>query len=292
MMTVGSQRRARRRVKRSVDELDSDSRARLRRFASGARFVILPTSEAIPLVESRLTPGTVGLSVACTAGLGIDQTIAVSEVLAARGYEVTPHLAARQIRTPRHLEGILRRLRMRSLGRGLVVEGYDGSRGAFPDSARLLAAMHEHPDVPPEIGIAGHPDGHADHEPVELAERLLERSVLATFVSTRLSLNPSRLLGWVAEMRVRGLELPIEAGVPGAVGLDDLLREDPSVVLKDRRRETRHYDPTALVLDLARQPVVDRLTITGLRVETLNRIEMTAAWRQYLYDLSQPARSV
>ena len=192
----------------------------------------------------------------------------------------------------RHLEGILRRLRMRSLGRVLVVDGHDGVRGAFPDSARLLAAMHEHPDVPPEIGIAGHPDGHADHGPVELAERLLERSVLATFVSTRLSLNPSRLLGWVAEMRLRGLELPIEAGVPGAVGLDDLLREDPSIVLKDRRRETRHYDPTALVVDLARQPVVDRLTITGLRVETLNRIQMTAAWRQYLYDLSQPARSV
>ncbi len=293
MTTVGSERRARRRARRSVDELDAGGRERLQQFISGARFVVLPTSEAITLVESRLAPGTVALAVSCTAGLGVDQTVAVSEVLAAKGYDVTPHLAARQIRTPRHLDEILRRLRKRSLGRVLVVEGRQGRPGAFPDSARLLEAMLDHPDAPSEIGIAGHPDGHPDHDRLALTERLLKRAVFASFVSTRLTLNPVRLLGWVAEMRVRGLDIPVEVGVPGAVGLDEILAHDPFLVgTGDGRRESRRYDPTSLVIDLARQPVADRLEITGLRVETLNRIHATAAWRQQLYDLSQQTRSV
>jgi methylenetetrahydrofolate reductase (NADPH) len=290
MTTIGSRRRDWRRARRALEELDGESRARLQRLISEARFVLLPTSEAIGLVESRLPPGTVRLGVACTAGLGVDQTVAVAEVLAAKGYDVTPHLAARQIRTPGHLAEILRRLRRRSIHRVLVVEGRQGGPGAFPDLGRLLAAMHDHRDVPVEIGIAGHPGGHPGHDPAELTERLLERSVLASFVSTRLSLDPDRLLGWLTEMRLRGLDLPVEAGVPGAVGLDELLAEDPSLVLPERRRATR-YDPTRMMIDLARQPVIDRLDLAGLRVDTLNRIDGTAAWRQALYDLARPARS-
>ena len=217
MMTIRNQRWALRRTRRDLDELDGESRARLQSLISEARFVILPTSEAIRLVESRLAPGTVRLGVSCTAGLGIDQTVAVAEILAARGYDVTPHLAARQISTPGRLDEILRRLRRRSIGRVLVVEGRRGGPGAFRGSARLLAAMHDHPDVPPTIGIAGYPDGHPSHEPAELTERLLERSNFASFVSARLSLDPGRLLGWLTEMRLRGLELPVEAGVAGAV---------------------------------------------------------------------------
>jgi len=291
MTMIGSQRRSRRRVRRSVDELDNESRARLRNFISGARLVVIPTSEALGLVESRLAPGTVPLAVACVAGLGIDQTIAVAEVLAAKGYDVTPHLAARQITTPRHLDDILLRLRRRAVDRVLVVEGRDGSSSAFRHSARLLAVMSDHPNAPSSVGIAGHPEGHPGHDTAELTGSLLERAGFASFVSTRLSLNPVRLLGWLAEMRVRGLSIPVEAGVPGCVNLKDLGAEDPSLVQQDRGQAAGWYDPTPLVVELARQPVVERLGLTGLRVDTFNHIHATAAWRQGLYDLSQQTRS-
>ena len=289
-MTIGSQRRASRKARRALDELDSESRARLQRLISEARFVIVPTSEAISLVESRLTPGTVRLGVSGTAELGIDQTVAVAEILAAKGFDVTPHLPARHISTPAHLDEILRRLRRRSIDRVLVVEGRRGGPGAFPDAARLLAAMHEHPDVPSDIGIAGHPNGHPAHDPAELTERLLERSRLASFVSTRVSLHPVRLLGWLTEMRLRGLELPIEAGVPGAVHRDQLIAENPSLERQIQGQET-HNGPTRFVIDLAGHPAVERLGLVSLRVDTLNHLQATADWRQQLYDLSQRARS-
>ncbi len=294
MMVIGSERRAQRRNRRSIDDLDSEGRARLRRLLAGARLVVLPTSEAIPRVESRLAPGAVPLAVAATAELGIDQTIAVAEVLAARGYDVTPHLAARQIRTERHLDEILLRLAQRGISRVFVVQGRQDETGAFPTSLELLQAMTDHRHPPPEVGVAGYPEGHHRVESEQLTDSLLARASHCTFVSTQVCLNPSRLLRWLSEMRVRGLEVPVEIGLPGVVQLDRLRRRAPGNVAgipAPRRRGTEWYDPTGLVAELAVQPVVDRLGVGGLRLETLNEIEPTAAWRQQVYDLAQQTRT-
>lgn len=287
-MVIGNDRRAQRRNRRSIEDLDGDSRTRLRRLLEGSRLVVLPTSEIIPLVESRNPPGSVSLAVACTDGLGVDQTIAVSEVLAARGYEVMPHLAARQFRTERHLDETLQRLARRAVTRILVVQGRARTSGAFGTAGALLGAIERHPDAPAEVGIAGYPEGFPDVDRERLAEQLLRLSSRATYVSTEVTLNPERLLRWAAEMRVRGLELPIEAGIPGVVRNAELLEDGSS----SRPRGGEWYDPTRFVAQLAAQPALDRLDIVGLRVETGNEIERTAAWRQRTYDLAHSVRTI
>lgn len=293
-MVVGSQRRAQRRNRRSIDDLDAAGRTRLQELLASARLALLPTSEAIPSLEARLSPGAVALAVTCTAELGIDQTIAVSEVLAARGYDVTPHIAARQVRTGRHLDEILLRLARRGITRVFVVQGRQSTAGAFPTSLGLLEAMQGHPQSPAEVGVAGYPDGHHRVDRDRLTAGLLARAGYAGFVSTQVSLHPARLLGWLAEMRVRGLSLPVELGIPGVVQLDRLRRQDPglaAVVPAGRGRNPAWYDPTGLVAALADQAVMDRLNVSGLRVETLNAIDAAAAWRQQIYDFTQKART-
>lgn len=289
-MVIGSNRRAQRRNRRLIDELDPDGRARLRRLLNSSRLMLIPTSEVIPLVESRFAPGSVSLAVACTESLGLDQTIAVSEVLAARGYDVTPHLAARQIRTDRHLDEILRRLARRAIDRVFVIRGRAGHPGPFQAALALLKAINAHPAAPAEVGITGHPEGLGDVDGDRLAGRLLERAAHATFVSTDVSLSPEGVLRWVAEMRVRGLELPIEVGIPGVVRPSEIGRQgaDPS---SSRQRIAGWYDPTPFITRLAGLSVVDRLEIGGLRVETSNQIETTAAWRQEIYTLVHQARA-
>lgn len=286
-MVIGNDRRAQRRNRRSIEDLDGDGRTRLRRLLKGSWLVILPTSEIIPLVESRTPPGSVALAVACTDGLGVDHTIAVSEVLAARGYDVTPHLAARQFRTERHLDETLQRLAQRSIGRILVVRGRTGTAGPFGTTGALLEAVEQHSDAPAEIGIAGYPEGLPDVDRERLAERLLTLASRATYVSTEVTLDPERLLRWLAEMRVRGLELPVEVGIPGVVGNAELIGE----ARPSRRRGCEWHDPTGFVAQLAAQPALDRLDIVGLRVETANEIERTAAWRQTTYGLAHQART-
>ncbi|MDH3539573.1 MAG: methylenetetrahydrofolate reductase [Acidimicrobiia bacterium] len=284
-MVVGSDRRARRRNRRSIEDLDRDGRVRLRRLLEGSRLVILPTSEIIPLVESRSPPGSAALAVACTDGLGVDQTIAVSEVLASRGYEVTPHLAARQFRSQRHLDETLQRLARRSINRILVVRGRAQPRGPFDTAGGLLEAIGRHAKAPGEVGIAGYPEGLPDVDRHRLAERLLALSSHATFVSTEITASPEGLLRWAAEMRVRGLESPIEVGIPGVV-------RNPGLTGQARTRRGEWHDPTGFVVQLAAQPALDHLGVSGLRIETANEIEPCAAWRQRTYDLAHQARTV
>ena len=281
-------RRTRRRNRRSIGELDSPSRTRLRGLLDRSRLVVEPTSEIISLVESRIPPGAVGLAVACTDGLGVDQTIAVSEVLASRGHQVTAHLAARQIRTRRHLDETLQRLARRAITRILVVRGRTETSGAFETAGELLDAIHSHRDAPSEIGIVGHPGGIADIDRERLARRLLALATHATYVSTAATTpSPEQLLRWLAEMRVRGLELPVEAGVPSVFSRAGLVGERGS----SRRSSAEWHDPTRFVAALAAQPVLDRLEVVGLRLETANEIERTAAWRQETYGLAHQVRT-
>jgi hypothetical protein len=287
-MVVGNDRGAQRRNRRSIEELDGDGRIRLRRLLEGSRLVVLPTSEVIPLVESSNPPGSAAFSVACTDGLGLDQTIAVSEVLASRGYDVTPHLAARQLRSKRHLDETLQRLARRAITRILVVQGRERTSGPFETTGVLLAAIEGHAAAPAEVGIAGYPEGIPGVDRERLADRLLARSSTATYVSTAITLGPERLLRWVAEMRVRGLDLPIEVGIPGVIPAAELNDE----ALSPHRRRGEWHDPTRFVSQLAAQPALDRLALCGLRIETANEIERSAAWRQRTYGLAHQARTV
>lgn len=282
MLVSGTDRRSLRRIRRSVSELDQEGRLRLRQLLNGSRFVVLPTSEAIPLVEARLAPGTIPISVSHAHELGIDQTIAVGEVLATKGHDVTVHLASRQIRSARHLDEILLRLARRSISRILVVRGRGDGAGLFESAGSVLGVLSRHEHAPADIGTAAEIDTTRDRDIV--ASRLLERATNATHVSVQPVRDVGRLLGWVAEMRIRGLALPIEIGLPGVVGIDELAREYPGFAAGRRRPEW--YDPTGLVTELARDQTLDQLDVSGMRVETLNHLDATAAWRQHIYDLA------
>lgn len=288
MLVTGTDRRSLRRIRRSVSELDQESRLRLRQLLDGSRFVVLPTSEAIPLIEARLVPGTIPISVSHAAELGVDQTIAVAEVLATRGHDVTVHLAALHIRSSRHLDEILLRMARRSISRALVVRGSGDRSGPFESAGSLLRALSQHQDAPADIGTAAEVDTARDRD-VE-AGRLLERATSATYVSVGPIPDVGRLLGWVAEMRIRGLLPPIEIGVPGVVGIDELVRENPGFA--GGRRRSEWYDPTGLVTELARDRALEQLDVSGLRIETLNRLDATAAWRQRIYDLAAAPKEV
>lgn len=290
-MLVTGDRRSQRRIRRAVAELDPESRLRLRRLLSSARFVVLPTSAAISQVEARLAPGSIPISVACAHELGIDQTIAVAEVLAMKGHDVSLHLAARQIRSNRHLDEILLRLARRAIGRVLVVRGRGASAGLFDSAGAFLAALTGREDAPADIGTAAEVGAGRDRDAE--AGRLLERAVHATHVSVQTIPSIPRLLGWVAEMRIRRLGLPIEIGVPGVVRFEELGKGVPgfAAALPPGRQRPDWFDPTDLVAAVARDQTLDQLDVHGLRVETLNHLDATAAWRQQVYDLASISKA-
>ena len=90
-------------------------------------------------------------------------------------------------------------------------------------------------------------------------------------------------------MRVRGLDVPIEVGVPGLADLTVLRRDLPAVA--GSLGVSGVFDPTGSVLELAADHALDRLEVTGLRLDTCNEVQATEDWRQQIYDLAHTARS-
>lgn len=289
MVLASSERRAHRRSQRTVADLDPAARKQLRQLLTNACLVVLPTSSVVELVTARLAPGSVTVGVASTDGLGMDQTIAVTEVLATRGYEVRPHLARSHVKSSRHLTEVLTRLSQRGVGSLLAVPGRNRSGRYAPPLAEFVGDIASHGGIP-RVGVAAAlvrgPAGN------NRAPAVLAAARQADFVSTRSSVHPGEMLAWVAEMRVRGLEAPVELGLPGMVHMQALRREDPGVArLLDGRRRIQWHNPTALMASLAQDRSLERLDISGVRIDTLNYLDENAGWRQRLFDLANPNRA-
>lgn len=280
--------RAHRRARRSVVELDGEARGRLRRLVAEARLAVLPTSDVVARIQARLAPGTVGLVVGAHAGLGLDQTVAVTELLAAQGFEVTPQIDPTGIRTERHLDEIVHRLARRTVKRWLMVE----RDPATPQATDwLLDALADHPAAPQAVGLEAYPQGRPGIEPSRESERLMARARQVSFLSTAPVVDAGRLLTWITETRVRGIEVPIEIGVPGVVPVATLRREAPALAASLVVRNGAPFDPTILLGTLAGDHAIERLDVTGLRLDTYNEIEPTENYRQQLYDFALTVRS-
>ncbi|MBT8216201.1 MAG: hypothetical protein KJO17_05055 [Acidimicrobiia bacterium] len=266
MVILSADRRKQRRNRRSILELDDSSRRRVRALISASRFVIQPTSDSIKAVETRLGPGSIPIDVAVTAGLGLDQTLAVTEVLASHGYEVTPHLSADHVKSPQHVSEVVRRLSRRGIKRVLVVEA-TGTDLRITTGA-VVAQLAEHSEGL-QIGVR--------LDPGDLSDETLGTAKPATYLSTVPGESVARCLASVAALRMRDVEQPVEVGIPGVV---------------QAAGGGRWIDPTRTVAELGSDQGLDRLGVSGLLIDTGNHINANAAWRQQLFDLAAPGRAV
>ena len=94
-----------------------------------------------------------GMTVTVTASpvKGLDPTIELAERLAARGYRVVPHLAARSVTGDAHLAGIVARLKAAGVD-DVFVPGGDAAasgRAVRRRAAAARAADRDGPPVPP-----------------------------------------------------------------------------------------------------------------------------------------------
>ena len=104
-----------------------------------------------------------GMTVTVTASpvKGLDATIELTERLAARGYRVVPHLAARSVAGDAHLAGIVARLKAAGCD-DVFVPGGDAPHpaGPFDGALPLLERLAEMGRPFSRIGITGYPESH------------------------------------------------------------------------------------------------------------------------------------
>lgn len=271
------------------------------RTASGSRrnqvanitFEVMPFKGTEDAVAAHV-PTDVALTVTATERRGIEATIGLTERLAARGYQVAPHLAARLISDRQQLAGLLARLDAAGVRRIFVIGG-DAPRaaGEFTDAAALLAAISERGSQFAHVGIGGYPEGHAAIPDQALERALAVKAPYATHVITQICFDAKVTTDWARRLRSRHPGLDVIVGIPAPVSSQKLMRISASIGLGQSARFLRKqqnavwrllrpggYRPDRLVSGFAGELGSPDTNIAGFHVFTFNEFERAEAWRQ------------
>lgn len=255
------------------------------------RYEIVPLAGAEEAVLEHVPPG-IKVTVTTSPRKGLEPTLALVERLAARGYDLVPHLAARHVRDPGHLSELVERLRGVGVGEILVMTGdAPEPAGEFDGSLPVLHALADLGAPFAEVGVTGYPESNS-HMTSEGAMRLLkEKEPHATYVVSQISFDVRAIVRWVRSFRERRSRLNIRVGIPGPVDRDRLLRISERIGVGDsigvlRAAGGATFDPTQLVSDLA--AVLDEdSNVVGVHVFTFNELEATERWRREHLELAR-----
>jgi methylenetetrahydrofolate reductase (NADPH) len=277
-------------------ELSEAERAALKRLVGEAKYELIPLTNVAAACDA--LPSGVPVTVTASPSHGIEATFELSETLAARGHDVTPHLSAHMIRDRAHLGELLDRARAAGMRRAFVVGGDAGDPGAFPDGLSLLRALDESGHPFEEIGVPAYPEGHAEIPDDVLWRALRDKQPFAQAMTTQMCFNPTALATWLARARADGITLPLHLGVPGVSELTKLLSisarigiADSARYLKKNKRMIGHvmtggsFGPDAFLESLAptlADPVAD---VRALHVFTFNQVANTADWQRRMLAL-------
>jgi methylenetetrahydrofolate reductase (NADPH) len=264
--------------------------SRLADLLAAPRFELVPLRGAEE--EADHLPGGATVTVTCSPRKGIEATVDLARRLAGREFRAVPHLAARLIDGPAHLEDLAGRLAADGVEEVFVIGGDPphpvGPYGRALDVLEGLEALGR-PFA--STGIAGYPERHPFIGEEELLGALLDKQPLAGYIVTQICFEPARILAWVAEIRRRGVTLPVHIGLPGAVSRRRLLEIALRIGVGDSMRYlTKHgnlvarmmwrasYRPDAVLAGLAAAP--SGLGVVGLHLNTFNQVRTTERWRQ------------
>jgi methylenetetrahydrofolate reductase (NADPH) len=263
---------------------------------SNARFELMPFES----FEEEITYLPDGATVAITTSpqLGIDTTVERAEEAATAGYEVVPHVAARYVEDRDHLEDIATRLVEAGITDVFVPGGdREDPAGEFESAYQLLVTLEELGYEFEEVGITGYPEGHYFLDDETLAESMANKEPHATYITTQLCYDPEAVIEWIEDVRDRGVELPVEVGLPGVMKYQRLLQISKKVGVGESMKFLKKttgilgfvrqlvgsrgkYQPDALIDGLAPYVGDERYAIRGVHIYTMNQTEDLESWRR------------
>ena len=207
------------------------------------------------------------VAITCSPSKGVDETLAMAERLAQRGFKVVPHVAAKMVKDQAHLREIMARLDDMPI-ESIFVPGGDVSRpaGKYSTALELLRDIAEFDHRFTNIGVAAHPEGHPAVSNEVLMEQLVKKQEFATYLVTQMCFDADIIGGWIREVRENGVTLPVWIGLPSVsdratlmktslrLGVGHSLRylkNHSNIVV--RVLQTKPYRPADLLIHLAPQ---------------------------------------
>jgi len=285
-------------VPRSVsDEVNTDD---VEAFLTDVVFDSMPSEEFDEVLSAVPEGETVAINL--VPDLGLEPTIDCAEQAAKLGYDPVPHVAARFVEDREELDRVAGRLTEAGVT-DLFVPG--GSRdepvGEFASAYELLAALSELGYAFEDIGIAGYPTGHQTIDDATLARAMDKKAPYATYLTTQLGFDAEAIRDWILSVRDRGIDLPVEVGVPGVMDYRRLMalsrkwgaaqplrfvRQTTGIIGFARKLvgSWGHYRPDEVVAGLAPHCQDERYGFRRTRFYTFNQIADTERWRRKRLD--------
>ena len=204
------------------------------------------------------------------------------------------------------MEGIARRLEDMKV-REIFVIGGDAKQPAGPYSSafELLCALAELGHGFEHVGIGGYPEGHPPIDDETLRRALLDKRPFATYIVSQMCFDAGAIADWVADIRQRGVELPVYVGLPGVVERKKLLQISLKIGVGDSARfltkytnvlarflKPGGYNPDELAKELAPYIGDRAYNIVGFHIYTFNQVENTEKWRRQILGLERARSTV
>jgi methylenetetrahydrofolate reductase (NADPH) len=252
------------------------------------RYEVLPFPRAES--EAAEAPRPLTLTVTCSPQQGVDPALDVACRLRRLGHVVVLHLAARMVRGPGHLDRLLERMAAGGIADVFLVGGdAPAPQGPYPSGAALLDRLREHPLAPRTIGVPAYPEGHPLVDAPTLAGALRDKAPLADYMVTQICFDADALRRWLEETRAAGVDLPLYAGLPGAVDRRRLLEVSMRVgvgasirfIRKQRGVRRLFGRPVDAAGELA-AALAPLDGVAGLHFFTFNRLVATARFADRL----------
>lgn len=275
----------------------------VRTALSNARYELLPTAKVEAAVVEHV-PTDIRLTVTASPGKGLDSTLDCAERLLAKGYRVTPHLAARMVRDRAHLADLVDRLVALGVDDVFVPAGdADPPAGIYPGSLDLLRDLSELGRPFPAVGITGYPESHPTISDDVTVQAMWDKREHATYIVSNLCFDAAMIRRWVERLRRRGVGMPVLIGMPGPVERAKLLTMATKIGVGESTRFLAKnatvfariaapggYRPARLLEQTAPLFADEAMAVNGVHLFTFNQIAETEQWRNKLLDETLSAR--
>jgi methylenetetrahydrofolate reductase (NADPH) len=263
--------------------------------------------EVIPLRSAdeklKAIPEGTTVTVTTSGKLGLDRTLEFAGQAARAGYDMVPHLAARQLASEEELRGFLGRLGELGISQ-LYLIGGDATppAGPYDSSLQVLEAMQHIDHGLSRIGVACYPEGHPKISDAALAAALRDKQPYAAYMVSQLCFSPEVLVSWLRRVRGEGITLPLHLGLAAPMQVTKLLRLGPQIGVGTSVRylAKQHgfignvlkggaYQPESLLLQMGDAVTSPEPGIEGLHLFSFNQVEETVRWQRNITAASNGA---
>jgi methylenetetrahydrofolate reductase (NADPH) len=276
-----------------MKKLNSDTqKLALSNSVHEAYMEVFPT-DSIEAKLDVLEPGSY-VAVTCSPSKGVEVTLEMSERIAARGFKVVPHVAAKMVKDEAHLHEIMARLDDMPIV-SLFVPGGDATKpaGKYLTALDLLRDIAEFEHRFEDIGVAGHPEGHPAVTDEVLLDELLKKQEFSNYIVTQMCFDADLIGNWVHKIRDAGVTLPVWIGLPSVSNRASLMTTSLRIGVGNSLRylknhgniaaqllKTKEYRPDDLLIDLAPYIADPDLDIQGHHIYCFNQVEKAENWRR------------